>query len=228
MNSPFTKWWSENPLGEYARILRYFATPMGIMMSLVIGFGIDEFLKRRPQKEWLISLSFAVLIGCYGARKALLKYPLLWTPDVPQFAKDIAADPTAGAAIVFPQEQAQQKERLATHDYLHPDTISFANTQARVWFQTLIGRPMRHHSKISTLTPKVKPNLQLDRAGYGSGIQQQELTSLVDQGLLYLIVDHGQTSENQRSQIVSFTKQIGAECTDYNEWGGVTVCRFNR
>ena len=131
MNSPLTRWWSENPLGEYARILRYFATPMGIMMSLVIGFGVDEFLRRKTQKAWFISMGLALVIGCYGARKALLKYPLLWTPEVPQFAKDIADDPVSGAAIVFPQEQAQQKERLATHDYLQASTVGFSNTQAR-------------------------------------------------------------------------------------------------
>ena len=105
-----------------------------------------------------------------NAKTYSYNYPLLWTPPVPTFAKQMQEDPMEGSAIVYPQELMDKQRRGQTHsgrNYLST-SLNFSNTQARLWFQTLVNRPMHHSSKLSTL--KNGLGLQLERK-----IQQQEI-----------------------------------------------------
>ncbi|MEC7984544.1 MAG: hypothetical protein VX278_05240 [Myxococcota bacterium] len=219
MQSPLTDWWTDGPLGSFVQNLRRYAAPMNLMLLLTIGFGLQHILdhKKLPlHRNKLLWILTGVLITL-SAKDLLLRYPLLWTPKVPLFAQTITMDSTPGAVIVFPQEKETRKS--TGHQYLRKNT-QFSNPQIRLWFQTLIDRPMRHHSKLATLVAKPGRRWKID----GGSLDRQELIQLKQAGLRYLIIDRSQLSQRKYEQTKKTVSQQGFGCSYFDEWGGIDLC----
>ena len=125
-------------------------------------------------------------------------------------------DSEPGAVVVFPQEKRDQ--RSSGHQYLR--NTQFSNPQVRLWFQTLIDRPMRHHSKLATLVAKPGRRWKLD----GGSFDKQEILELKRTGLRYLILDREQLSQQQYDRAKRVLSQLGFGCSYFDEWGGVDLC----
>ena len=97
--------------------------------------------------------------------------------------------------------------------------MNFSNTQARLWFQTLVNRPMHHSSKLSTLKKNGR-GLQLERK-----IQQQEIRLLVSKGLRYVLIDYSALTKGEVKKIAQMLQREGFGCQYFDEWDGVEVCR---
>jgi hypothetical protein len=154
------------------------------------------------------------------------EYPLLWTPADPEFITEIRSNPTSGAVIVLPQEQPEDPQNRRTFQPLLSEDPSFANPQARLWWQTRMNRAMRHHSRLGTLVARSDTSLRLDEMPglHGSILDPQELSSLIDQGLAAVVIDHGQLAPGVDDTLRRELTMIGAECSTYDDWSGVSLC----
>jgi hypothetical protein len=216
--SPVLSWWSDGPLGSFIQNLRRFAAPMTLMMLCTIGYGWEHWKQssRYIHKPRVFGVVLLVLL-IWSAQDLLLRYPLLWTPKVPLIAQTITQDTNPGSVLVYPQEQ--EGRRATTHQYLRKDT-SFSNPQARLWFQTLINRPMHHYTKLATLIPKSGRRWKLD----GGTLSRIELEQMRTKGLRYVVVDNTQLSTQAQQQTKGLFTQLGYGCSDFDEWGGLTLC----
>ena len=216
--SAWMSWWSDGPLGHFIQNLRRFAAPMTLMMLITIAYAwekrketeISSTTKRIAGGVYLIAL-------LWSAKDALIRYPLLWTPKIPLFAQTIQQDTTPGAIIVYPQEQEGRK--TTSHQYLRKNP-SFSNPQARLWFQTLVHRPIHHYTKLATLIPNSGRRWQFD----GGALNQVELQLLIKQGLRYIVLDHTQLSTAKKQQTKGLISSLGYGCTSFEEWGGIDIC----
>ena len=218
MQSPLVDWWTSNPLGAFVQNLRRFAAPMTLMMLVTIAYGWSDWTAKKKytgtEHRFFALLSVLLL---WSAKDLLFRYPLLWLPKKPLIAQTIERDPTPGAVLIFPQEQEGRK--TTSHQYLRNDT-SFSNPQARIWFQTLINREMRHHTKLATLVPKTGRRWKID----GQQLDRRELELLRQQGLRYVILDHKSLNTRQLQQTQGIFSQLGYGCTKFDEWGGLDLC----
>ena len=225
IHSSIMSWWIDSPLGEFVKYLRRMALPMAMMMGLVIAYGLEWLIEKKPGKQGLqalVAISGVTLIS--SSWGLLTGYPLLWTPVTPQFAIDIQEDPMEGALIVVPQEQPEKAQTYNQNHLSLKKNTSFSNPQARLWFQTLIDRPVRHHSKLSTLIPKSEGRpLSLDRGV----ISRQEVESLKEKGLRYLLLDNEALGRQALGKAKKTLDQMGHKCRHYDEWGGIDVCRMD-
>ncbi|MAA80007.1 MAG: hypothetical protein CL916_12200 [Deltaproteobacteria bacterium] len=216
--SSWMSWWTDGPLGHFVQNLRRFAAPMTLMMIVTIAYSWEDVKTKRlsPTSSKIAGILYIVAL-LWSAQDALIRYPLLWLPKTPLFAQTIQQDTNPGAVLVFPQEQEGRK--TTSHQYLRTNT-SFSNTQARLWFQTQIDRPVHHYTKLATLIPKEGRRWQFD----GGALNKVELQLLIKQGLRYILLDHTQLSSAQKQQTKGLISSLGYGCTSFDEWGGIDIC----
>ena len=216
--SPLLAWWSNGPLGSFVQNLRRFAAPMSIMMLITIAYAWERHSQHPLFKRYIYTKPIIItLLLVSSSFELLTRYPLLWTPSIPLIAQTINRDPTPGAVLVYPQEQEHKKAQ--THQYLRKNT-SFSNPQARLWFQTLIDRPMHHHSKLATLISKGTRRWKFD----GGGLSMIEVEELRQKGLRYIILDHKSISKQQLQQYLQLFQRKGYGCSTFKEWGSLSLC----
>ena len=223
MDSSIMHFYMRSDFGAFALNTRRYAAVMYVFMMLTMvsgSFALYQKFEERKYSSWIIGISFGIVM-LMNSKNLLLQYPLLWTPPVPSFAKQIQEDPMEGSAIIYPQERVDKQRRGQTHsghNYLST-SLNFSNTQARLWFQTLINRPMHHSSKLSTLQKNGR-GLQLERK-----IQQQEIRLLVSKGLRYVLIDYSALTKGEVKKIVQMLQREGFGCQYFDEWDGVELCR---
>ena len=224
MDSSIVHFYMRSDFGAFALNTRRYAAVMYLFMMLAIVEGgsylHQKYLKTHSMSNWISGVLFGLLLVS-NAKNLLLQYPLLWTPPVPSFAAQIKKDPIEGSVIVYPQEKKDQQRRgqqHSGHKYLS-SSLNFSNPQARLWFQTLIDRPMHHTSRLSTLT-KYGQGLQLERQ-----IQQSEIHLLVSKGLRYVLIDYSALTKGEVKKISQMLQREGFGCQYFEEWDGVELCR---
>ena len=225
MDSSFMHFYMRSDFGAFALNTRRYAAVMYVFMMLAMVSGscaLYQKFEERKYSSWIVGISFGIIM-LMNAKNLLLNYPLLWTPPVPTFAKQMQEDPMEGSAIVYPQERMDKQRRGQTHsghNYLST-SLNFSNTQARLWFQTLVNRPMHHSSKLSTLKKNGR-GLQLERK-----IQQQEIRLLVSKGLRYVLIDYSALTKGEIKKIAQMLQREGFGCQYFDEWDGVELCRIS-
>ena len=188
------------------------------MLLITIAYAWEQWKKTEVSANTKkIALGIYIVGLIWSAQDALMRYPLLWTPKTPLFAQTIQQDPNPGAVLVYPQEQEGRK--TTSHQYLRKNT-SFSNPQARLWFQTLINRPVHHYTKLATLIPNNGRRWQLD----GGSLNKVELQLLIKQGLRYIVLDHTQLSTAKKQKTKGLLSSLGYGCTSFEEWGGIDIC----
>jgi hypothetical protein len=226
MDSSIMHFYMRSDFGAFALNTRRYSAVMYVFMMLAIIQGFATLHRKfdvHQYRRWILgslALSFGILIVS-NSKNLLFQYPLLWTPQTPSFAKQIYEDPIQGSVIVYPQERTDKQRRgqkHSGHTYLS-SSLNFSNPQARLWFQTLINRPMHHTSKLSTLQKNGR-GLQLKRK-----IQQNEIRILVSKGLRYVLIDYSALTKGEVKKIAQMLQREGFGCQYFDEWDGIEVCR---
>ena len=191
---------------------------MTLMMLITMAYGLEKWQNRAEValKPRVLNVAVVVLMA-WSSKDLLLRYPLLWTPEVPEIARAINEDPNPGQVLVYPQEE--DAIRAVSHFHLRSNT-SFSNPQIRIWFQTLIDRPMRHHTRLATMVARENPrNWPLD-----DGSLSADLQGLQERGLRYVILDHSQLTEESLAHALQVVDRLGHQCRYFPEWGGLELC----
>ena len=103
--------------GAFALNTRRYAAVMYVFMMLTMVSGscaLYQKFEERKYSSWIVGISFGIIM-LMNAKNLLLNYPLLWTPPVPTFAKQMQEDSMEGSAIVYPQERMDKQRRGQTH-----------------------------------------------------------------------------------------------------------------
>ena len=233
MGSPLMNWWADGLLGQHVGIPKRLLGPINVLLCGMAALGLDSILDRWIKAQWhqKASLVFGFLAAGLSAHGNGLwtDYPLLWTPKDPAFLSELQNIPSKQAIVVLPQEQPEGPNKL-DHQPLMANDPSFANPQARLWWQTRWDRPSRHYSHLGTLTPTSNTPLRIDGPVSNGGqslLDPQEIESLREKGLSALVIDHGQFPGNNPQALSAQIQRIGGRCQYFEDWSGVTVCSFS-
>ena len=86
------------------------------------------------------------------------------------------------------------------------------------------GRPLHHYAGLGTTRRVSERTWAFDEAGEGALLRADELQELVGMGLHYVILDEPRLGEAQERGARKAIGSLGGQCTDYDEWGGLSLC----
>jgi len=225
IGSPAMTWWNETPLGAPVAHVRRYIVPAGMCLAVCVGLGWSRLARRVRLPVGAAAMAALVLFD--AGRGAWASYPLLVPPADPGFVAPIASDEDDVAVVVLPQEAPEGRgPRPTTHQRLDRKA-DFSNPQARLWIQTRLDKAMRHTPTLGTLRRRVPRDLRLDRdPARGGVLDRRELERLRAQGLRYLLLAHAQLGPQGLSRLQTDLARVGADCTEYPDWDGVSLCRL--
>lgn len=218
-------------VGATFRYVRFVLGPFGIVLAVLAGLGVGEAMKRfRPRWDLQAGVLVGVLLFSAGELAAgwLWRYPMLWLPDRPSFMEELASAPDGGVLIV-PQKAGRDEPGGTGHLTLR-EHARLSNDQARLWLQVETDKPFRHFVKLTTTQRASDILYGVDDPVVGRAVRigEDDLAALRADGLEYVLIDEAVVAQFGGGEQVRRTlSRAGAACTTTEEWGGVSLCRFD-
>ena len=226
--TPVVHPWMATPLGARASNVVHYLGPAGVLWAVIAGAGADALVRRVGWRPTALpglalgsGLALVVLLSCGW----WWSYPITRAPLPPEFVVDLTRSSDRRAVVVL-QPAHPRTEVVTTPGYysIEGEVTFLRNPNARLWLQTVLDRPTMYFPGLVSVALLSKPPDWLGRSPV-SALEAHQVAWLRRAGFGYVLLDH-QTCGGSLGVLRGSLVDQGASCREYDEWGGISVCRL--